>query len=267
LKTLNAMTDEGFVVADSLKELSDMAEVRAALQNLCAAAQLAAPWNFSFAVLDAFLRATSNMDAELKDLKKAPIVASFIDHVLQVNAANWLSDADFLDMPALKALWESWWCARRGSLRAEAAATQGGQQAGQQQGGNNKQNANGGNQGEGGGKMKKKGQFNRRGGGSGGQPYGNNGGGGGQQGGGQGSGYQAFGGQDGMRQPTLYVAPPSEKNLCRKFNDGNCPNHYSRCSFMGRYGPVKLYHFCNYLKRENNEQKPCMERHARVDHK
>jgi hypothetical protein len=39
------MRDEGFVVADSLKELSDMAEVRAVLQNLCAAVQLAAQLN------------------------------------------------------------------------------------------------------------------------------------------------------------------------------------------------------------------------------
>jgi hypothetical protein len=34
---------------------------------------------------------------------------------------------------------------------------------------------------------------------------------------------------------------------------------------MGKFGPMKLYHLCNYLKRENNEQKLCMERHARSE--
>jgi hypothetical protein len=72
-------------------------------------------------------------------------------------------------------------------------------------------------------------------------------------------------GRDGMQQPTLSVAPPSEKNLCRKYNDGNCPNPHGRCSFPGEYGPVKLYHLCNYLKRDNNENKLCMERHSRAE--
>jgi hypothetical protein len=270
LKAVNAVSEDGFIVADSLKELGDMAEVRSALQNLCLAAQLAAPWNMSFAVLDAFLKATTNLESDLTNLKKAPIVSAFIDHVLQVNAANWLNDVDFLDMPGLKALWEAWWCARKGSWKAEAATGQA-NQAGQQQGGGANANRQaGGNGGQGDSASKrggKKGFFNRRGGGGGGQQYANNGGGnnGGQYAGGQYGQYQAFGGRDGMAQPTLYATAPSEKNLCRKYNDGGCPNHHARCSFMGKFGPMKLYHLCNFLKRENNEQKLCMERHARSE--
>jgi hypothetical protein len=279
LKTVNAVSEDGFVVADSLRELADMAEVKSALQNLCLAAQLAAPWNMSFAVLDAFLKSTTNLDSELANLKKAPIVSAFIDHVLQVNAANWLSDTDFLDMPALKALWEAWWCARKGAWKVEAAATQSGQSGQQQNGGARGGGQTGGGNGQGDGGSKRGGKksfFNRRGGGGG---QGNNGG--GQQYGGNGSGFgygygqygngqfghnQAFGGRDGMSQPSLYATAPSEKNLCRKYNDANgCPNHHSRCSVMGKYGPMKLYHLCNYTKRENNEQKLCMERHSRAE--
>jgi hypothetical protein len=43
LKSLNAVNEDGFVVSDSLKELSDMLEIKSAIQNLCLAAQLAAP--------------------------------------------------------------------------------------------------------------------------------------------------------------------------------------------------------------------------------
>jgi hypothetical protein len=255
------MSDEGFVVADSLKELGDMVEVRSALQNLCMAAQLATPRNLSFTVIDAFLKSTSNLESELSSFRKAPIVAAFVDHVLQVNAANWISDADFLDMPALKALWESWWCARKGAWKTESTAGQGGQSSQQQAGGGKNQGGNGG-QGDAGGKGGgKKNRNNKK--------FGNGGGGGqqggGNNGGGQGGNYQAFGGRDGMQQPTLYMAPPSEKNLCRKYNDGNCPNPHGRCSFPGKYGPVKLYHLCNYLKRDNNENKLCMERHSRAE--
>jgi hypothetical protein len=27
-------------------------------------------------------------------------------------------------------------------------------------------------------------------------------------------------------------------DLCRRFNDGNCSNHWSACSIMGKYGPI-----------------------------
>jgi hypothetical protein len=41
--------------------------------------------------IDAFLKSTTNMEADLNTYRKAPIVAAFVDHVLQVNAANWFS--------------------------------------------------------------------------------------------------------------------------------------------------------------------------------
>jgi uncharacterized membrane protein YgcG len=258
LKSLNAVNEDGFVISDSLKELSDMLEVKAALQNLCMAAQLAAPWNFLFLVIDSFLKSTTNMEADLASYKKAPIVAAFIDHVLQVNAANWMCDSDFLDMPALKSLWESWWCARKGTWKAETAAAA----ATTTSGSTSTQANNSGGQGDAAGKNSKRRRGRRGGGGQGGQGGQNNGGGDGSFGGhqqnrgGPPSGF--FGGP--QRQPS-----PNARNLCRRFNEGTCNNHYSACSFMGKFGPVKLYHLCNFMKRDNGEQKLCMERHSRVE--
>jgi hypothetical protein len=108
MKSLNAIKESGFVVSDSLKELSNMQEVRNALENLCTAASLAAPWNFSFKMLATFLRSTNNMEAQLVAYKKAPIIAAFVDNVLHCNVQKWLADADFYDLPALELLWRNW---------------------------------------------------------------------------------------------------------------------------------------------------------------
>jgi hypothetical protein len=255
LKSLNAVNEDGFIISDSLKELADMAEVRSALQNLCLAAQLAVPWNYSFVTIQAFLTSTTNMESDLNSYRKAPIVAAFIDHVLQVNAANWVADTDFLDLPALKSLWEAWWSARKGAWKAEAQpapATTAQQTATAQQ----QASSGGGDAGSKNNKKKKGG----KGGGKGGQNFG---GGSGQQYGGQqfgGGQHGGFGGQ--YRQ---FTPGPNEKNLCRRFNDGECRNHWSACSIMGKYGPMKLYHLCNYTKRENNKNELCLEKHSRVE--
>jgi hypothetical protein len=256
LKSLNAVNEDGFVVSDSLKELSDMLEIKSAIQNLCLAAQLAAPWNMSFSTIDAFLKSTTNMEADLSTFKKAPIVAAFVDHVLQVNAANWQADSDFLDLPALKALWEAWWCARKGAWKAEPAASQGGQN---QQTPASQANGGGG-QGDAGGKSNRRRNRNRRGGGGQGSGGGFNGGG---YGGHPYAGFQQQGGFGG--QPRPYAPGPNEKNLCRRYNEGNCPNHHAGCSINTKQGLMKLYHLCNYMKRDNNQQKLCLEKHVRVE--
>jgi hypothetical protein len=178
----------------------------------------------SFSTIDAFLKSTTNMEADLSTFRKAPIVAAFLDHVLQVNAANWQADSDFLDLLALKALWEAWWCARKGAWKAEPAASQSGQ---------NQQTpasqTNGGS-------------------GYGGHPY---------------ASYQQQGGFS--SQPRLYAPGPNEKNLCRRYNEGNCPNHHAGCSITTKQGLMKLYHLCNFMKRDNNQQKLCLEKHVRVE--
>jgi uncharacterized membrane protein len=121
IKTVKVINKDGFQVQECLKELADMGEVKAALQNLCLAAKLAALWNFFFKMLDTFQKATMNMEQELNGYRKAAIVSAFIDHCLLVNA-NWVQDQDFLNIPNLRAMWESWWGARKASWRSEVMA-------------------------------------------------------------------------------------------------------------------------------------------------
>jgi hypothetical protein len=45
MKTLNALNEDGFVVSDTWKELQDVQEIKATMDNLCVAAQMAVRWN------------------------------------------------------------------------------------------------------------------------------------------------------------------------------------------------------------------------------
>jgi hypothetical protein len=83
MKALNAIDEE-------------MQEVKNVLENLCTAASWQFPWNYTFRMLSTFLHAISNMKVQLFVCKKAPIVAAFIDYVLQCNVQNCLADTDFL---------------------------------------------------------------------------------------------------------------------------------------------------------------------------
>ena len=54
-RTVSLAGDDGITIHENLKELADMAEFKLAMRNLKLAAQLVAPWNFSYAVIDGFL--------------------------------------------------------------------------------------------------------------------------------------------------------------------------------------------------------------------
>jgi hypothetical protein len=252
MKALNAVDEDGFVISDSWHELADIAEIKTAMSNLVTAAHLAVPWNFSYKTIEAFLRTTSYMDAELAGLKKAPIVAAFIDHLLHVNAGYWLSDTNFLDLPAIAEQWRSWWCGQRAGWRPEAS---GGQNSGQHKQGGQQQ----GSGGKGGANSKKKERGSR------GQGAGQSG----QQGGGSGQG--GSGGQQragGKADKVLIINPLNEKNLCRKYNEGNsCPNAHGSCSFTGKFGGmVKLYHMCDYKHKDGpHKDELCMAKHVRTE--
>jgi hypothetical protein len=146
MKALNAVDEDGFIISDSWRELADISEIKTAMSNLVTAAHLAVPWNFSYKTIEAFLCTTSYMDAELAGLKKAPIVAAFVDHLLHVvNAGYWLSDTNFLDLPAIAEQWRSWWCGQKTGWRPEASSGQNSsqnKQGGQQQGSGGKGGAN-----------------------------------------------------------------------------------------------------------------------------
>jgi hypothetical protein len=197
------------------------------------------------------------MEAELNGYRKAAIVSAFIDHCLLVNANNWVQDQDFLDIPNLRAMWESWWGTRRASWKSEAMTAAQGTGGGQNTAGNKQGAAN---------NKKKPGNSNNKQGGGGGQQQQSNnrqqnGGFAGWQGGGGGQG--PSGRQQGQ---AAFSGPPNEKNICRRFNEKTCSNHWSACSITTKFGPLKLYHLCNFLKRDNGKQELCLEKHARADY-
>ena len=63
--------------------------------------------------------------------------------------------------------------------------------------------------------------------------------------------------------------PPNERNICRRFNEKRCPNHFSSCVLvMPNQQPIRLWHVCNYMvKGKDGKSDLCKEKHARQDHK
>ena len=162
-RTFSLCGEDGVLVSESWKELTDMADLKLAMRNLLMAAHLAVPWNFSFQVLDGFLQAKKYFETELSGLKKAAILSSFIDYCLQANAALWVREAAFMDSARLTAVWASWWASRE--LGAKADPEKGANTNSQQQQNNKFKkggNGNGNNQGWGGQKGWKKQGFNQQ---------------------------------------------------------------------------------------------------------
>jgi hypothetical protein len=183
--------------------------------------------------------------------------AAFIDYMLQQNVTNWLQGTNFCDMAQIHKLWRSWWTGVRNLWRTEDAGSQGGQQgaAGAQKQGCQAQ----GGQAQGGARNKQKAR-------------GRSAGGGGQQsssgGQGGGSGQGSSGGQrQGGSGGALYVYPPNIKNLCKYYNEGSCNNPHGKCSFKNKFGQVKLYHLCSFLKKHGGKEELCLQKHPKSEHK
>ena len=232
-RTISLTGQDGLVISESWKELTDMADLKLAMRNLLLAAHLAVPWNFSFQVLDGFIQSKKYFDAELAGLKKASILSSFLDYCLQKNAALWVQESAFLDSPKLAALWDSWWISREMGARADPEPDSKQQQAknkNKQGAQNSNGNSNGANKG-------------------------------GQK------GPRSFQAQ--QNQKPLF-APPNEDNLCRRFNEKRCPNHYADCTLrLTGQQPMKLWHLCNYMVKKDGKTTAelCKEKHPRMDHK
>jgi len=236
-KTVSLSGEDSFTIHDSWKDIEDMGELKRALNNLLVAAQMALPWNFAFQVLHGFLKSNDFMSADLSGHKMAPVLAGFIDHVFKVNAGLWVQEQPFLDAAKLLALWKSWWCSRKTGLKAESNSAQ------QNNNKNQKNNQNNNNQNKG------KGQNNQAKGGNGWQ---------GQQ-----------GGQGGGQQLPNFSGPPAEYNICKRFNEKTCTNHFSGCSISTKVGVLRLYHLCNSMvqKDGNTKKEYCLQKHPRLDHK
>jgi hypothetical protein len=173
------------------------------------------------------------MEAQLANVKKAPVIAGFLDHVMRCNE-------------------DPWWAGHKG----EAVSFGGGQ----------KQGSGGGQGNQGGGKKgkswKQQGQNQNQ------QQDGHQGG-QAQPSGRRGywgpSGNWASGKSN--LPPPEFSGPPALANICRYYNNKNCKNTFSDCVVTSKHGPFRLYHLCNYTETVNGEQKVCGGKHPKPDHK
>jgi hypothetical protein len=250
IRTVTSQSEDGLVLRESLKELTELSGLKTAFRNLKIAAQLVRPWDYSFLVIESFLLSTDYLEAQLAGFKKAPVLAGFLDHVFRVNASNWMQSKPFMDVSSLKALWDPWWSGHKSEVKKEAHQQDGGQQQGQK-GKKNQQRQQGGGRGGG----------NRQGGQKGGQN-------GGQQAGNKGrytpAGRLVF--TNFTMPPPDFSGPPHEKNICRQYNEKSCPNAYNMSVKSSAFGQFRLYHLCNHTELVNGETKLCAQKHAK-DHK
>ena len=253
-RMVSLVGEDGIAIHENLKDFSDMAEFKRAMRNITLAAQLATPWNLSFVVVDGFLRANNYMESQLGDAKKASVLSAFVDHVLKLNAGLWVQESPFLDSAKLMSAWNSWWGSRRLTVKASN------DQVAKQQPGNSKKNTfrqKGGN------------QSGFQGGFQGGLQSGYQSGfQGNQQGGFQGGWQGGQGFQQHWAQNLKFNGPPSESNICRRFNEKECGNGWFGCGIRTKVGPLKMYHLCNLMvKKDGGKSELCLGKHARLDHK
>jgi hypothetical protein len=215
-------------VGDNLKEIADMKSLTQAMRTLDLAARHAMNWNYSISALYCFLEGNEYCAAELANHpNRVGEVVNFVNHVLGVNAQNWIKEECFLTAPELSREFPIW-LQSRPSTAATTAATAPGPNPNKN---NQQQTYKGWSRGRGG-------FHNNRGGGHSG---GYHTGGGGQQGSGSGqygSGGGFGGGQHKQPQGSNGTHPRggggnarsnATKIVCRRYNAGTCTNHYSRC--------------------------------------
>jgi len=230
-RTMTLSGEDGITISESWKELTELADFKLAMRNLRMAARLAAPWNFSFDVIDGFLQSKDYMESDLAGLKKAPTISAFTDYCLKTNASLWVRQGPFMDSARLEAVWTSWWSSRKAGVKAEHYG------ASQEDG-----------------KGKQKGGVHM----DGGQKSGY-----GQQG-----ANSKF--QQGATNLPRHTGPPNEKTICKKFNDKTCQLSFKNCvTAIDGKPSIRLYHVCNFMKKkpDGSSDGLCMQFHPRLDHK
>jgi len=211
-------------IGDSMREVSDLNELKLAMRALCRAAQFILPWNMSFNAIDGFLHSSNYANAELNGRTNRPqILTDFINYVLGLNAAAWVQKDDFLSSGEIKNIWAEWFGSRPASLLVVAPSGSGG--AAQSSGGGGGQGVTGGATGS-------------------------------NQHGGRGRGRGRGGARNSNQaaQPSTpstanFTTPPpmiqsrqaAPPQLCRRYNYGNCPNNAATCALPSG---TRLFHTC-----------------------
>jgi hypothetical protein len=215
-------------VGDDFKEIGNMECFQQAMRAMCHAARMAMSWNYSFAALDNFIVQSKYGLTELAGChNKVAELTNFVNHVLGVNAQNWITKECFLTAPELKGEFAIW-AQNRPTVPAPASTVTAA-------GSNNQQHYN---------KSWGRGRGSGRGGYQPNYTSSNNSG---QQGGGRqftpsgrGRGNQLGRGGGGGNSVS------STMLLCKNYNRDSCNNHYSSC-FLHISGD-RAYHRCSAQK-------------------
>jgi hypothetical protein len=244
-------------ISDDLKEIADFKSLRNAMRTMTYAARHVMHWNHSFPALHHFLE---NNDYGAVELANCPNriseMVNFINHVLGVNAQNWIQEEPFISTPDLAKEFTVW-LQSRPSAAPTVSYNQNSTKPSYQTQTNNRgwQRGRGGfNNNRGGGHS---GQYSAGGGGS---QY-TAGAGSGQYG----SGGQYSGGNGAQKQPfqpgSRGNASSRSKVICRRYNAGVCTNHYARCRMP--ISDDKAWHICSVV----SNGIPCEGYHPAFQHK
>jgi hypothetical protein len=212
-------------VGDDLKEIADMESFDFAMRAMCHAARMAMHWNYSFSALDGFLRSSKYGQVELAGCNnKVGELVNFVNHVLGLNAQNWIAKEPFLSAPDLKGEFAMWIQSRPSIPSLLAASTP--------------YTASGSGFSKPWGKYTPaKGNYNQ-----------NQGGGWGSRGGTKIGGYQKNTGQrgGGNSGSSSNSQPNASRIICRDWNLGQCTKHFTACTVQP--SGAKAWHICNVVK-------------------
>jgi hypothetical protein len=243
-------------VSDDMKEIADIKGLRHAMRTMTYAARQVMHWNHSFPALHHFLEGNDYCAAEMANCtNRVPEVVNFINHVLGVNAQNWIQEEHFITTPDLAKEFTVWYQSRPNVSAAAASDSKPYTKPANQ----NQTNSRGWQRG--------RGFYGNRGGGNSGH-Y--NPGGGSQYSAGSGSQSSSGGGQQRQQYQNTGATRGggnpqrghATRIICRRYNAGTCTNHYARCAL-----PItndKAWHICNTPIPPNGE--PCGEYHPAYQH-
>ena len=237
VRAVFATGEDSFETFDTWKELNDINELREAFRRLMRVAQMVRPWDYSFMCLEGWLTSTFWLNEELKGFKRAALLGDFIDHVMEINASNWVQELPFMDTHQIQTQWGAWWGSRRSITPKEQSTAKGkhSQESKAQKG-----NSRGG--GRGGGKG--------------------------------GAGASGRGGKrhDGQWGTPKILPPfdkePTETTTCPFYNrEMGCKNDTMNCVQWRGGKLTRMFHRCNrVIKGANGQNALCKEPHPQYEH-
>jgi hypothetical protein len=99
---------------ETLADITDLENFKAAMRAAEVAQQLATPWNRSITALNSYLIAS---DYGAKDLagraNRAQILTDFVNYIFTQNAENWRCGENFLSTTDVTSHWTQWFAASR----------------------------------------------------------------------------------------------------------------------------------------------------------